>query len=94
MFFTMARVKPTKQKTNNGANVGYEAQLWQMADALRGSMDAGADKQGRTARVAEELNRFIWQAVRGQGYRGAEVAGFLRCHPSNISRALQKGINS
>ena len=22
----------------NGANVGYEAQLWQMADALRGSM--------------------------------------------------------
>jgi len=22
------------------ANVGYEAQLWQMADALRGSMDA------------------------------------------------------
>ena len=24
----------------NGATVGYEAQLWQMADALRGSMDA------------------------------------------------------
>jgi hypothetical protein len=34
----MARVKLTKQKTNNGANVGYEAQLWQMADALRGSI--------------------------------------------------------
>jgi len=40
----MARVKPTKQKTNNGANVGYEAQLWQMADALRGSMDAAEYK--------------------------------------------------
>src|SRR3990172_13424324 len=40
----MARVKPAKQKTNNGANVGYEAQLWQMADALRGSMDAGEYK--------------------------------------------------
>jgi hypothetical protein len=24
----------------NGATVGYEQQLWQMADALRGSMDA------------------------------------------------------
>jgi type I restriction enzyme M protein len=28
----------------NGANVGYEAQLWQMADALRGSMDAAEYK--------------------------------------------------
>ena len=26
------------------ANIGYEAQLWQMADALRGSMDAGEYK--------------------------------------------------
>jgi type I restriction enzyme M protein len=30
--------------TGNGANVGYEAQLWQMADALRGSMDAAEYK--------------------------------------------------
>ena len=38
----MARPK----KTTNGtaANIGYEAQLWQMADALRGSMDAGEYK--------------------------------------------------
>src|ERR1700732_4518231 len=28
----------------NGANVGYEAQLWQMADTLRGSMDAAEYK--------------------------------------------------
>ena len=27
-----------------GATVGYEAQLWQMADALRGSMDAAEYK--------------------------------------------------
>lgn len=33
-----------KQKTSNGANVGYEAELWQMADALRGSMDAAEYK--------------------------------------------------
>jgi len=36
----MARAKPTKQKTTNVANVGYEAELWQMANALRGNMDA------------------------------------------------------
>ena len=39
---TMARPKATRNET--GANVGYEAQLWQMADALRGSMDAGEYK--------------------------------------------------
>ena len=34
-----------RSKTNNtAANVGYEAQLWQMADALRGSMDAAEYK--------------------------------------------------
>ncbi|MEW5889063.1 MAG: hypothetical protein AB1768_08405 [Pseudomonadota bacterium] len=35
--------KPKKNsiaKNNGGATVGYEARLWQMADALRGSMDA------------------------------------------------------
>ena len=33
-----------KASNGNGANVGYEAQLWQMADALRGSMDAAEYK--------------------------------------------------
>jgi type I restriction enzyme M protein len=37
---------PKKKSSNssNGANIGYEAQLWLMADALRGSMDAGEYK--------------------------------------------------
>ncbi len=35
--------KLTPAKTTS-ANVGYEAQLWQMADALRGSMDAAEYK--------------------------------------------------
>src|SRR5574341_2259465 len=39
----MARGK-NQNKKNNGANVGYEAELWQMADALRGSMDAAEYK--------------------------------------------------
>ncbi|GMU44482.1 MAG: type I restriction endonuclease subunit M [Lysobacterales bacterium] len=32
------------RKTNTAATLGYEAQLWQMADALRGSMDAAEYK--------------------------------------------------
>lgn len=41
----MARVKTKSASTKNtAANVGYEAQLWQMADALRGSMDAAEYK--------------------------------------------------
>jgi len=31
-------------KTNNGANLGYETELWKIADALRGSMDASEYK--------------------------------------------------
>src|SRR2546427_6483778 len=44
----MERVPKAKQSsttsTNGGATVGYEARLWQMADALRGSMDAAEYK--------------------------------------------------
>jgi type I restriction enzyme M protein len=34
------RKKNSNQADPSAATVGYEAQLWQMADALRGSMDA------------------------------------------------------
>lgn len=37
-------VKTAKADSANGANIGYEAQLWGMADALRGSMDAAEYK--------------------------------------------------
>src|SRR3989475_10396419 len=44
----MARKESKSQakaaKTANGASVGYEAELWQMADALRGGMDAAEYK--------------------------------------------------
>jgi len=33
-----------KSSSTNGATVGYEAQLWKMADALRNNMDAGEYK--------------------------------------------------
>jgi type I restriction enzyme M protein len=41
----MAKARNRSSATkNDGATVGYEAQLWQMADALRGSMDAAEYK--------------------------------------------------
>ena len=41
----MAKAKQgTRSTQNTAANVGYEAELWQMADALRGSMDAAEYK--------------------------------------------------
>jgi len=38
----MARKKKPnlKKETNNGANLGFESQLWAAADKLRGHMDA------------------------------------------------------
>src|SRR5574339_646264 len=38
------RPKKSGAKQDTAATVGYEAQLWQMADALRGSMDAAEYK--------------------------------------------------
>src|SRR5713101_8477542 len=40
----MSRQGSASGKATNGATVGYEAELWQMADALRGSMDAAEYK--------------------------------------------------
>lgn len=38
------KVGKDKKKSNNGANLGFEQQLWQMADKLRGHMDAAEYK--------------------------------------------------
>jgi type I restriction enzyme M protein len=40
----MARQSAKKQKTSNGANLGFEATLWAAADKLRGHMDAAEYK--------------------------------------------------
>ncbi len=40
----MPKQKSKADAKGNGASIGYEAQLWQMADALRGSMDAAEYK--------------------------------------------------
>ena len=41
----MPRIKKEQsQKKGNGANIGFEAQLWAAADALRNNMDAAEYK--------------------------------------------------
>jgi REP-associated tyrosine transposase len=47
-------------------------------------------RKGRPAKVVLARDRFICEAVLEQGYLASQVANFLACHPSNISRALQK----
>ena len=51
-------------------------------------------RKGRTAKLVEARDRFICRAVFEEGYRASAVASFLGCHPSNVSRALQKGLAS
>ena len=46
-------------------------------------------RKGRLANVVEARERFIREAVLEQGYLASQVAHFLSCHPSNVSRALQ-----
>src|SRR5215207_6869771 len=40
----MAKRRTRTENGSNGATLGYEQQLWQTADALRGSMDAAEYK--------------------------------------------------
>ena len=51
-------------------------------------------RKGRTAKIVETRDSFIRQAVLEQGYLASELASFLSCHPSNVSRALQKNQRS
>ena len=52
----MARPKNNNQKkSNNGANVGYEAELWQMADALQYLHDHGLLLRVVAARMTENI---------------------------------------
>jgi REP element-mobilizing transposase RayT len=51
-------------------------------------------RKGRMAKMVEARDFFICTAVLEEGYLASELASFLGCHPSNVSRALQKGLAS
>ena len=46
------------------------------------------------AKMVEARDRFIYEAVLEEGYLASELAAFLGCHPSNVSRAVQKALVS
>jgi DNA-binding MarR family transcriptional regulator len=46
------------------------------------------------AKMVAARDHFICKAVLEEGYLASELADFLGCHPSNVSRALQKGLVS
>ena len=47
-------------------------------------------RRGMSRTIGEVRRGFIEAAVQEQGYQASEVASFLGCHASNVSRALQK----
>jgi hypothetical protein len=47
-------------------------------------------RKDRLASIVNARDQFIRKAVLEQGYLASQVAHFLNCHPSNVSRALQK----
>ncbi len=50
--------------------------------------------RGRTRLIGDVRCRFIEAPVLEQGCRDAEVAAFLGCHASNVSRALKRAANA
>jgi len=63
--------------------------------ASRAGFDPDSLKlKGRMAKMVEARDRFICRAVFEEGYLASELADFLGCYPSNVSRALQKGLVS
>ena len=76
----MARGRPRRPRSNSAApsqaaTTGYEAELWRMADALRGSMDAAEYKHVVLGLV---FLKYISDAARGD----AGVTPTARCRES------------
>ena len=75
----------TSNTEGNGATTGYEAELWQMADALRGSMDAAEYKHVVLGLI---FLKYISDAFRGSIHPaggGAERRGRSR-RPRRVPR--------
>jgi type I restriction enzyme M protein len=57
------RARNASRGRSDGAIVGYEAELWRMADALRGSMDAAEYKHVSVDRTHQSC-RSSWHKRR------------------------------
>jgi len=83
--------KVTAPKKQNGATRPYKLEVLLKAKAREPALEPQAVvRRGKSRTIGEVRRGFIEVAVLGQGYQASEVASFLRCHASNVSRALQK----
>ena len=83
--------KITKEKVS--PPISARLPLKDLLKSVAGKLEVPAEallRKGRLAKVVNARDRFIREAVLQQGYLASQVADFLACHPSNVSRALQK----
>jgi len=83
-----------KSNSNSAATVGYEAQLWQMAAALHGSMDAAEYKKGGefyTPRCVVKLLVEMLEPYRGRVYDPCCGSSGMLVQSVEFIRAHTKG---
>ena len=61
----------TASKADTGANLGFEAKLWQMADGLRNNMDAAEYKHVVLGLI---FLKYIFGCLRGEARRTRNAA--------------------
>jgi transcriptional regulator with GAF, ATPase, and Fis domain len=78
-------------RNQNSATRSLKLEVLLRAKAKEAGLEPRAvARRGKSRTIGEVRRGFIEAAVLEQGYQASEVASFLGCHPSNVSRALQK----
>jgi REP element-mobilizing transposase RayT len=78
-----------KQKATSARPAALEV-LWKEMAREGGLSPQALRRGGRSGRLVELRHLLIRRAVLEEGYRASEVAAFLGCHPSSVTRALQE----
>ncbi len=83
--------KVASAKKENGATRPLKLEVLLKAKARETRLGPQAvTRRGKSRTIGEVRRGFIEAAVLEQGYQASEVASFLGCHASKVSRALQK----
>ncbi len=83
--------KVAAPKKEKGATRPLKLEVLLKAKAREAGLEPQAvARRGKSRTIGEVRRGFIEAAVLEQGYQASEVASFLGCHASNVSRALQK----
>jgi hypothetical protein len=84
--------KVAAPKKENGATRPLKLDVLLKARAKEAGLEPQAVTRWGKSRLIGEVRRgFIEAAVLEQGYQASEVASFLGCHASNVSRACKSG---